>query len=517
MVSMVDKSSNSRQIDTTSFFGRSPVSIWVTLALIFILGLGIRLYDLTDPPLDFHSTRQLWSAIIARGMYYQGLEDAPAWQTDIAVEAWKAKPTIEPTIFETIVALTYEIVGQEVIWIPRIYSSLFWLVGGLGLYTLAREMTTVDGGVIALIFYIFVPFGVIASRSFQPDPLMVMWIILAWWAFVRWHRSPSWKNAIMASLFAGIAMLIKSVAVFMLLGGMAALILTTLGIKMAIKSRQVWSIAIISTLPVLVYTIYGVITLGMENQFQGRFFPEMLKDPSHYVQWGSEMMSIVGFSGLILGMVGVYLFKNNAHKTFMLGLWGGYFVYGLFFPYHFLTHNYYHLPLIPLTAISLAPVAGSVFDRVSNLNLRRMSKSGIIGVILLGVVLQIWDARVELARNDYRHEPPYWETVAGKVERGSEVVALTQDYGDRLLYFGWLQVRNWPETGHLAYRDLRGGKTLEFNEMFDEYTLEMDYFLVTRIKELDRQSELKNKLFNNYAISEQGDGYIMFELNRPLP
>ena len=156
--------------DKKTFFGKSPAVLWTTLLLIFLLGLGIRLYDLTDPPLDFHSTRQLWSAIIARGMYYQGVDDVLAWQRDLAVDAWKDKPAIEPTIFESIVALTYRIVDQEIIWIPRIYSSIFWLIGGLGLYFLARDMTSVDGGVMALIIYLFIPFGAIASRSFQPDP-----------------------------------------------------------------------------------------------------------------------------------------------------------------------------------------------------------------------------------------------------------------------------------------------------------------------------------------------------------
>jgi len=44
-----------------SFFGSRPVVLWITLAVIFILGIGIRLYDLTDLPLDFHATRQLFS------------------------------------------------------------------------------------------------------------------------------------------------------------------------------------------------------------------------------------------------------------------------------------------------------------------------------------------------------------------------------------------------------------------------------------------------------------------------
>jgi 4-amino-4-deoxy-L-arabinose transferase-like glycosyltransferase len=512
-----NKSSHSNESIAFSFFGASRASLWITLVVIFILGLGIRLYDLTDPPLDFHSTRQLWSAIIARGMYYQGSTQAPAWQRELAVEAWRAKPAIEPTIFEGFVALTYRVVGREIIWIPRIYASLFWLVGGFGLYRLAREMTSLDGGVIALIFYVFVPFGVIASRSFQPDPLMVMWIILAWWAFIRWHHSPSWSSAIIAGLFTGIAMLIKSVAVFMLLGGMAALTLRSFGWKKPLKNRQVWTIALLSALPVLLYTVVGILELGMESQFQGRFFPELLKDPGHYVRWGAEMMSVVGFSGVVLGLLGAFLFQKPAHKAFVMGLWGGYVLYGLFFPYHFLTHDYYHLPLVPLVALSLAPLAGAVFEKIGGLERNWISKSGIIGVILLGVAIQVWDVRVELAADDYSHEPGYWEYVADRVGRDAAVVALTQDYGDRILFYGWLPVRNWPETGHLAYRELRGGKPYEFNQWFTEQTLDMEYFLVTRIKELDRQPELKEKLFSGFVVADQGDGYIIFDLKKTVP
>ena len=37
---------------------------------ILLLGLGLRLYDLTDQPIDFHSTRQLRNAVVARAIYY---------------------------------------------------------------------------------------------------------------------------------------------------------------------------------------------------------------------------------------------------------------------------------------------------------------------------------------------------------------------------------------------------------------------------------------------------------------
>ena len=67
---------------------------WLTTALLvvlFIAGLGIRLYDLTDLPNDFYMVRQYHSLVIARGMYYSHLTTAPAWQRAMAVAEWKGK------------------------------------------------------------------------------------------------------------------------------------------------------------------------------------------------------------------------------------------------------------------------------------------------------------------------------------------------------------------------------------------------------------------------------------------
>ena len=157
---------------TEPFFARYRWMLTITLVVIFMLGLGIRLYDLTDPPLDFHATRQLRSLLMARGMYHKWFEDTniPEWQQRIAIDQYEGHQIIEPPIFEIIAALTYPAAGGEQDWIPRIWASIFWALGGAALYLVARDLTSIDGGVIALTFYMFLPFGVIASRSFQPLP-----------------------------------------------------------------------------------------------------------------------------------------------------------------------------------------------------------------------------------------------------------------------------------------------------------------------------------------------------------
>jgi hypothetical protein len=139
----------------------------------------------------------------------------------------------------------------------------------------------------------------------------------------------------------------------------------------------------------------------------------------------------------------------------------------------------------------------------------------IYGVLTFGVFFQIWNARIELFE-DFRHEPAYWQMIGDVVGHDTEVVSLSQDYSNRVSYYGWIDPLNWPGVAHFNYRELRGGKPVEFDEWFAEYTMGKDFFLVTRIKELNRQPQLKEALYNGYEIYAEGEGYIVFDLKRPL-
>jgi hypothetical protein len=74
------------------------------IILVFAVGLGIRLYDLTDQPIDFHSTRQLRGALIARGMYYQMLPEADPDTREQAIAYGRSTGQYEPSVLEIIVA-----------------------------------------------------------------------------------------------------------------------------------------------------------------------------------------------------------------------------------------------------------------------------------------------------------------------------------------------------------------------------------------------------------------------------
>ena len=238
-----------------------PRFMTILILVIFLAALGIRLFDLTDLPNDFYMVRQYRSLLIARGMYYAHLPAAPQWQRDMAVAQWKVQGLIEPPIMESLTALTYRIIGEH-IWVGRVYASLFWLAGGLAIWLLAKELSMREGGIIALTFFLFLPFGVTASRAFMPDSLMTALIAWSLWALVRWEKLHTWKSAVLAGILTGMAILVKSVAVFPLLGAAAGLVISRGSVKRILADKQTWAVAVITAIPTVIFYYYGLYMVG---------------------------------------------------------------------------------------------------------------------------------------------------------------------------------------------------------------------------------------------------------------
>ena len=498
--------------DKVWFFG-SRISLTIALMVIFIAALGIRLYDLTDLPLDFHPTRQLFSAFKARGMYYASLPesaDVPAWKREVAMRQWEASPIIEPPVMEYLVAATYHLTGEQ-LWIGRIYASLFWLIGGWFLFLLAREISSTDGAVVALLFYLFLPYGIIASRSFQPDPLMVALVIAGAWGTYKWRIEGTWKWAIAAGLLNGAAIFIKNVAVFPLLGVSLALVLER-GLVVSLKDRKTWTVAILSALPTALFVIYGTFIAGfLTQQFSFRFFPDLWKDPGFYLRWKGQLDGITGFGAVVLALLGIFIAKRRSINALLLGLWCGYFVYGMTFSYHITTHDYYNLPVIPIVALSMTPLIALVADQ-----LVQKGASVFVRVVLaMGIVLvtgtHIWYARVDLAQENYRSETDFWWNLGEVLGHVNPAIGLTPDYGYRLAFWGWQDISSWYYSEDLTLREL-AGKEVNLEERFEDQIQDKCYFVVTQFSRFNDQREAQKILIENYPIYAQTRDYLVFQL-----
>jgi hypothetical protein len=488
----------------------------IALVLIFGVALAIRLYDLTDLPLDFHPTRQLLSAIKARGLYYETQPDGVStWELETAIRQAKLKADVEPVVFERLVAFTYRFTGER-LWIARIYSSLFWLIGGIFLFMLVHNLVSFEGALFSTVYYLFFPYAIIASRSFQPDPLMVMLILAFWWMFSRWMQSPSWLNALLAGLFGGLAIFIKFSAAFFVIGGAFGLALSHYSWRELLRNFQVWVIALLGALPAAAYLVYGIFIRGdLGKEFSGRFIPALLLNPYNYLEWETEASLAAGGIFIVLGLLGFFLAKDQRVRSFLYSLWGAYILYGLFFDYHIATHSYYHLPFIPIVAVSLAPFGDWFCARLTETAIHRWMRSVVYVILLYGLLSVVWDVRNQMKAVDYRPEAAMWAEIGEQFDEDARVVALTQDYGSRLQYWGWQTVATWPYVGDLDYTNMRGGK-FTFDNLFEQYSSKMKFFLVTDFDEFKRQPELKEHLFKSYRIYFEGDGYLIFDLTSPI-
>ena len=488
---------------------------FVLVVLGLALGLGIRVYDLTDPPFDFHPTRQFRSAIIARGMYYETLDDIPDVQRQAAAYAWGSENIIEPQVMERLAVWSYRLCGAERLWMPRLLSSLFWVSAGLAVLLIGREMGSLDGSLVAMFYFLFLPYSIYASRTFQPDPLMVSLIAWALWANLRWFRSRTMKIALWAGLLGGLAIYVKSVAVYFMGFGFLGLILLGVGLRNALRDKQIWAMGILTILPNTLFYIYGLWIAGfLGRQFNYRFFPEMLRDPAFYIRWQEMATNIAGYGAVLAGLAGILLLKDKGKRGLLAGLWIGYGLYSLTFPYHTWTHDYYQLPFILIVSISLISVLSEIFQRLSVLDRGIWARGFVVILLFGGAFFKIWDVRVNLARDDYRHEYEYWSDLGELIEPEARTLSLSHAYGYYLSYYGYVANDYWPDAGDINLRVLAGNDVDALEENLYARIDEYDYFVITKTGDFNANPELKEHLFENYHLQDEGDGYLIFDLNQ---
>ncbi len=488
------------------------LEFWIVL-LILAGGAFLRFYDLTDPPLDYHPSRQLRGAIIARSIYYQILPNAEADKRELAISIARSTGRFEAPILETLTAYTYRLLGSEQLWVGRAYSILFWLIGAVFLFLLARRLTTPAAALFALGYMLLLPFAVQASRVFQPDPAMTMWIIVAGYALVRWQETPTWRWAIFSAVAAGIAVLTKPVAAYIVAASAISLVLGRYKFGQMIKNLQLWVMSIImAAIPFAYYFSNRQGNIGAYFTNWTASLAYLLKEPAFYVRWLSFLSDLVGFASIALGLLGIWL-ASKPLRSLLLGWWVGYFIYGVTVPYQMYTHSYYSIQLVPILAISLAPLAEIIHERLKDLQgFWRLSLA--FWVILL-VVYPAWISITTARAEDNRAAPQYWAKIGNLLPAEGRIIALTQSYGYPLMYYGWRKVTLWQTSGEQELAALRG-REKDFETTFTNRLDGMDYFLVTALNQFESQEELRNALYEKYPLLAEGNGYLIFDLRHPL-
>jgi 4-amino-4-deoxy-L-arabinose transferase-like glycosyltransferase len=345
---------------------------------------------------------------------------------------------------------------------------------------------------------------------------MVLWIILAVYFLYRWSErsegKPRWIWSILAGFAGGLAVLTKFPAIYLVGGAAVAMVFSALGARRFWRSPQVWAMAALMLGPALLFY------LGRQGRASEYFqdwtisLSHLLLQPGFYGRWFNLAQELIGLAPLLAALAGVII-AHPRLRSLLIGLWLGYVLYGMFYPYQLYTHSYYHLQLVPIVALSLAPLSQAFLDVLAKKAF--IWKIIFVGIFLVGILFPSWQYILEQSQQDFRSEPPHWQAVAADLPSDGKIIALTQDYGYRLNYYGWRKVSLWPNRGEIKLSELRGGGK-EFDTYFDKNTQEKDYFLITAFKQFQDQPDLQQHLAENYPVLAEGDGYLIYDL-RPSP
>ena len=488
----------------------------ILLLVIFLGAFGLRMVDFDDPPLDFHPARQMHSALMARGFYLKNggnlPDQTPEYNRD-AMILGTLEPWIEPPLYEKLTAGLYRLFGRADLRIPRFTSILFWLIGGIGLALLTENLLGTAGVFGGLCWYLFFPYGVIASRSFQPDIIMVCLLIWTMYLLRRWTSEPdSLPRALALGLCAGACILVKQVAAFPLGLAIAGALVSSSTLKKTLKNWRVWLAAALALLPMLIYNYWGSFIKGfLVQQYQGRFFLSELLQPAFYVRWFRMIDQVFTVPLFFCAVFGILMLREKSSRISWLAYLAGYILYGLSLPHHIGTHNYYQLLIFPFAAVGIASLV-KVTTRGIMKAARKQGRFATIFAIACGILLCGWwaaDSVVTLHRKDYRAWPERWVEWMDELEPYEDrisTIGIMDDYGGGMTYWGLHNPGIW-DTSVEGMDDLEG--LIKLNTTFWNY----QWLVVTNLNKFYEQPRLQQYLNETAVVYRQAPDYIIYKLN----
>jgi hypothetical protein len=487
----------------------------VVLVLLFVTALGLRLVHIDQPPLDFHAVRQYHTLVVARDYYYKLGGSAPEWQRELASLNRERQDKWEPSILPALAAFGYLAVGGEHFWVPRVLSALFWLVGGVFVYLVARRLAPrpPEAAVASTAVFLFLPFGVAASRSTQPDSMMVAGVLASIYMILRYHDRPSTSNLVAGAGVTAFAVLTKGVSVFLIAPVFLVAAQATTG-GVGVIARRFGVFLALALLPALAFYGYQIFGSGsLAGVAKGDILPQLWTSPSFWRGWAEQVRSVVGYPLVVAAMVGTLLFRAGLPRRVLLGLWAGYLAFGLVFTYTISTHDYWNLPLVPIVALAAGPPIALVVEAVRKTNPRRLVQAALSLILLASIALAAVVARPRPLDGSLTKKVEAEEKVGGLVRHTSRAVFLAGDYGLSLEYHGHVSGAPWPLTSDLEWEKLAGVRPETVAQRFADLPVEgpLEYFIVLDRSEYDQQPGLKLFLAR-FPLRAQSQDYLIFEL-----
>ena len=458
----------------------------LVLGVLMVAGLAIRMSELDQSIVRFHPTRHYRSAVLARACYYDHAPGIPAWAKAVADANRVMQPAGEPPLMEWLACRAYVALGHENILIPRALAAFAWVAGAIPLWSIAMRIASPGGAALAAAVYLFLPYGIVASRNFQPDPLMTLASLCAIAALLRYHERPQRGRFLLAALLVGAAGLIKPMSVFLTMPAIAAVAWTATAGPSLVQPLKLAGAGLI--LPALYYGYSAIAGSLVRDQMRMRLEPHLIATAFFWEGLARMASRVETWPLLALTIVAAVIGANRLARCLLAALLGGYLAFAMAFTYHMPTHDYYHLPYIGVVAMGVAVVFARLESRMP-----AMVAYALCAATAIAGSMAAWprlheDNAAEFAR--------IYQEIGELTAHDTRALFLDTEYGYALMYHGQISGDSWPNRDDLAAEAIDGRPAVDAETRYvrDYADWGPRYFVVTDLGSFEASPDLQELL-----------------------
>lgn len=185
-----------------------PYLRWAVLGVVLLVGLATRLYNVNQPPTDYHCWRQTQTLMIAKSFYERDmnpLKPRVYWRNTVA-EPMEAEGIVGGTELQVtpwLTACLYKVLGTGY-WVDRVVPIAFSLLGLLFFFLLLERFAGLVGAAGGTALLALSPMYLFFGRVQMPESfaLAASFMTLYWFEeWLRLNRARSFALALVCCVF----------------------------------------------------------------------------------------------------------------------------------------------------------------------------------------------------------------------------------------------------------------------------------------------------------------------------
>lgn len=500
--------------------GNNKIAFFILLILVLT-----RFVNINQPLLEYNSSRQVQTAMIARNIAFNQAEVLKP-----EVDDQGRGPTYLMQEFPVITSLTAIIVrgsGSIPEWVLRSTSVIAFVIAAIFLFLFAGKIYGRDIANLSVLIFAVSPLSILMSRVYQPDMAMVASMLVCFYSMYKSLEKGSFLWGIIAALSFSLTVLFKITNLYLIL---------PLGVFMVItpskKGMGLWA-GILCSLPAIIPILWwwGIYTRSVRMAFPNAYdtfgfgyLIQSMRAHLIYPPFYREIFSNLAASPLtpVLFVFSVFgLTRSIKRKDLFLVFWVfSVFLFFLMVPEQS-KQEYYMLSFVPPGAILASLGLEQVFGKLRTKFARN------VFVLVITMVTLLFTVRMTAPK--FINRPEYQDVVdAGlrvqEISEKDDLVVASHGFSQDLLYY--CNRRGWAfpvdRESLLKYvDDLKIDDNIKRIENVDDAVGELEArrnegarFLVSvPASAVENMPVFGEYLMRNYdEIARDGDRYVIYDL-----